>query len=93
MNILSNSWNDANSLQGLSSRVATSTTVNTAIVAGSVPTTTASYSGGIENFTRFLEDWSSAYFTIYGALAKLSDSEQATQPWANASYNPPNRRW
>jgi len=93
VNILSNSWNDANSLQGLSSRVATSTTVNAAIVAGSVPTTTASYSGGIENFTRFLEDWSSAYFTIYGALAMLYDSEQATQPWANASYNPPNRRW
>jgi hypothetical protein len=23
----------------------------------------------------------------------LYDSEQATQPWSNASYNPPNRRW
>ena len=23
----------------------------------------------------------------------LYDSEQATHPWANASYNPPNRRW
>jgi hypothetical protein len=93
VNILSNNWNDANSLSSLSARVATSTTVNTAIVAGNVPTTTSSYSGGIENFTRFHEDWSSSYFTIYGALALLYDSEQATQPWANASYGAPNRRW
>ena len=93
VNILSNSWNDANSSSALGTRVASSTTVNTAIVAGNVPTTTSSYSGGIENFTRFHEDWSAAYFTIYGALALLYDSEQATHPWANASYNPPNRRW
>jgi hypothetical protein len=93
VSILSNSWNDANSTSAITSRVATSTTVNTAIVAGSVPTTTASYSGGIENFTRFLEDWSNAYFTVYGALAMLYDSEQATGPWSNASYDPPNRRW
>ncbi|MEI9895851.1 MAG: hypothetical protein WDN28_18745 [Chthoniobacter sp.] len=93
VNILSNNWNDANSPSGLSSRVAKSTTVNTAIVAGSVPTTSSSYSGGIENFTRFHEDWSSSYFTVYGALALLYDSEQATHPWTSSSYNPPNRRW
>jgi Tfp pilus assembly protein PilX len=93
INILSNNWNDANSPSDMSSRVATSTTVNTALVAGNVPTTSSSYSGGIENFTRFHEDWSSAYFTIYGALAQLYDSEQAKGTWANSSYNPPNRRW
>ncbi|MEP6669918.1 MAG: hypothetical protein ABJF10_12240 [Chthoniobacter sp.] len=93
VNILSNAWNDANSSSGVSSRIATSTTVNTAIVAGNVPTTSSSYSGGIENFTRFHEDWGAAYFTIYGALALLYDSEQATHPWSNASYSPPSRRW
>ncbi|HEY3899123.1 MAG TPA: hypothetical protein VGM54_10945 [Chthoniobacter sp.] len=93
VNVLSNSWNDANSPSAMTSRVATSTTVNAALVGGSVPTTTASYSGGVENFTRFHEDWSSSYFTIYGALAMLYDSEQSTHPWADASYNPPNRRW
>ena len=93
MNVLSNAWNDANSLSGISSRQATSTTINTAIVAGNVPTTTASYSGGIENFTRFHEDWSNDYLTIYGALALLFDSEQATGPWNAASYSPPSRRW
>jgi hypothetical protein len=93
INILSNNWNDANSPNSLSARVASSTTVNAALVGGSVPTTTSSYSGGVENFTRFHEDWSSTYLTIYGALAMLYDSEQATHPWSNASYNPPNRCW
>jgi hypothetical protein len=93
VNILSNGWNDANSLLAQSLRVARSTTINTAIVAGNVPTTTTSYSGGIENFTRFHEDWSAAYFTIYGALALLYNSEQATRPWASADYSPPQRRW
>ena len=93
VNILSNAWNDANSLLSKSSRQASSTTINTAIVAGNVPTTTASYSGGIENFSRFHEDWSGDYLTIYGALALLFDSEQATGRWNAADYTPPNRRW
>ena len=93
VNILSNAWNDANSLLDKSSREAKSTTINTAIVAGSVPTTTSSYSGGIENFARFHEDWSDSYFTVYGALALLYDSAQATRPWSAADYTPPQRRW
>ena len=91
--LVSNAWNDANSLLGTSSRQATSTTINTAIVAGNVPTTTTSYSGGIENFSRFHEDWGGDYLTIYGALALTFNSAQATGPWNAASYSPPNRRW
>jgi len=93
INILSNGWNDANSLLGKSSRIASSTTINAALVAGNVPTTKSSYSGGIENFTRFHEDWGGSYFTIYGALALLFDSAQGTRPWSAADYTPPNRRW
>ena len=93
VNLLSNTWNDANSLLPKASRVATSTTFNTAVVAGNVPTTTASYSGGIENFTRFHEDWAGKYLTIYGALALLFDSVQATGKWSAADYGAPNRRW
>ena len=93
VNILSNAWNDANSLLSQSSRVASNTTVNAAIVAGNVPTTSSSYSGGIENFTRFHENWSGRYFTIYGALALLYNSGQATRPWGGADYTPPGRRW
>lgn len=93
VNILSNNWNDAKSLQSKGNRIASSTTINTAIVAGNVPTTKASYSGGIENFVRFHEDWNGKYYTIYGALAQLYASRQATRPWSNADYTPPNRRW
>lgn len=93
VNILSNAWNDANSLTAKSTRVAANTTVNTCIVAGNVPTTASSYSGGIENFVRFHESWSGKYFTIYGSLAQLFASQQATRPWSAADYDPPNRRW
>ena len=93
VNILSNAWNDANSLLGQSSRTARSTTINCAIVAGNVPTTSSSYSGGIENFARFHEDWGNDYLTIHGALAQLYSSQQATQPWSSADYSPPARRW
>ena len=93
VNILSNSWNDANSLLSRSNRPASSTTFNTAIVAGNVPTTTTSYSGGIENFTRFHEDWGGKYLTLYGAMALLFDSMQATGRWSSADYGAPNRRW
>lgn len=93
VNILSNAWNDSNSLLAQSSRVASNTTVNTAILAGNVPTTTSSYSGGIENFARFHENWSGKYYTIYGTLALLYNSQQAKGTWASADYTPPNRRW
>lgn len=98
VNILSNGWTDANSTStgpNGSGPAASNTTINCAIVAGNVPTSTASgYSGGIENFARFLEDWSNnKYFTVYGALALLYNSAQATDPWNTARYSPPNRRW
>jgi hypothetical protein len=94
VNILSNAWNDANSLTDSSTRVASSTTVNTAVIAGNVPTVgNTSYSGGVENFTRFHENWAGKYFTIYGTLALLYNSQQATRPWESADYSPPNRRW
>jgi len=96
INILSNAWSDANSTSSGPSGngpAATSTTVNCAILGGTVPTSTSSYSGGIENYSRFLEDWSGVNFTIYGALAPLYDSEQATGTWSSARYSPPNRCW
>src|SRR5262249_39605914 len=55
--ILSPNWNDANSSLGLSSRIAGNSTVNAAILAGIVETGGGNYSGGVENFPRFLEDW------------------------------------
>jgi hypothetical protein len=98
VNILSNSWNDANSFAGTSSRVASSTTVNAAIVSGIVPTAPAggdgAYSGGAENFPRFLEDWSHATLTYYGSMIELYKSQQSIGEWGKANvYSPPTRQW
>lgn len=98
VNILSNSWNDANSSAGTSSRVANNTTINSAIVSGIVPTAPVggdgSYSGGAENFPRFLEDWSHAILTYYGSMVELYKSQQSIGEWGKANvYVPPTRHW
>jgi len=100
VNILSNSWSDSASSSSVSSRVASPTTVNTAIVSGIVPTGLAtsganSYSGGAENFPRFLEDWSGGKtFTYYGSMVELFQSKQSIGFWGNGNvYSPPNRNW
>jgi hypothetical protein len=94
VNILSNNWSDANA-PNVSNRVATNTTVNTAIVAGIVPSGNCFYSGGAENFPRFHEDWSNNItFTYYGSMVELYTSNQATGNWGKANvYNPPIRLW
>jgi hypothetical protein len=98
VNILSGSWIDSNSSASLGSRVASNTTVNTAVLAGIVPTAPpggdGSYSGGAENFPRFLEDWSNANLTYYGSMVELYQSKQSIGEWGKANvYNPPTRRW
>jgi|GEM_PF-764602 len=100
--ILSNAWKDSNSSGALSARNANDTTVNTAIVCGFVPSEwvnpvtheTYGYSGGLNNFPRFLEDWSSNTFTYKGSMIELFASGIATGQWDTGSvYHPPNRAW
>lgn len=98
--ILSNSWVDSASTSDVSSRVASPTTVNTAMVSGIVPSGkfssgANSYSGGAENFTRFLESWGSGKtFTYNGSMVELFLSKQNVGPWGNANvYNAPSRDW
>jgi hypothetical protein len=93
--ILSNSWSDANS--GTVPN-ASPTTVNTAIIAGTVPTAAVggdgSYSGGAENFPRFLENWANDTLTYYGSMVELYKSQQSTGEWGKANvYSPPTREW
>lgn len=95
VNILSNSWTDANS--GTSPN-ASPTTINSAIVSGIVPTASVggdgSYSGGAENFPRFLENWTNDTLTYYGSMVELYKSEQSTGEWGQANvYSPPTREW
>lgn len=100
--ILSNNWNDANSNGALSSRKASNTTVNTAIVGGFLPSgwtdpvsgAQYGYSGGLNNFPRFLEDWGSKTFTYVGSMIELFTSQIATGEWDTGSvYVPPTRVW
>jgi hypothetical protein len=102
VSVLSNNWDDSNSAN-LSARKATNTTVNAAIMAGIVRTGTVgnNYSGGVENFPRFLEDWGSSSwpaksFTYYGSMVELYPSAQGTGIWQSNGgtvYNPPVRSW
>ncbi len=93
--ILSDAWLDARSTSALSSRTASSTTVNAAFLTGTVNTTLGHYSGGMENFPRFLESWGSAnVFTYNGSMVKMFPSLYATGVWGQANvYNPPKRNW
>jgi hypothetical protein len=98
VNILSPNWKDENSWKGLDSRTASSATVNAAIMAGIVETVPGSYSGGVENYPRFLENWSGKTLTYNGSLVALFPSAQATGTWKGTGstygiYNPPGRDW
>lgn len=94
VNILSNAWLDSNAGATLGSRVASNTTVNTAIISGIVDTGGGNYSGGAENFPRFLEEWTNKTFTYYGSMVELFQSTQSIGIWGKGNvYNPPLRQW
>lgn len=92
--ILSTAWSDANSSLALSSRVSADTTVNAAIIAGNVASGGGYYSGGVENFPRFLENWGGRTFTYNGSMVALYRSMIATAPWGGSDvYGAPTRNW
>jgi Tfp pilus assembly protein PilE len=84
INVLSGAWTDANSTAAIPTRAATPTTINAALVTGNVLSDGTNYSGGGENFIRFLEDWKNASFTYSGSLVQLWQSKQAIGPWNGA---------
>jgi hypothetical protein len=94
--VLSGAWRDSASSNSVSGRVAASTTVNAAFLTGVVETAGGKYSGGMENFPRFLESWGSAnVFTYNGSMVKMFPSLYATNTWNNNNdiYAPPKRNW
>lgn len=96
INILSNAWSD-NTSAATTRPDASNTEVSAAFLTGNVPTSGtggSSYSGGVENFPRFLEDWSGGIkFRYRGSMVALFNSTVATGPWSAASYSPPTREW
>jgi hypothetical protein len=60
------------------------------------------YGGGLENFPRFLENWSGVTFRYVGSLVSLFESDHSVGLWGNninpgfsngAYYNAPTRDW
>jgi len=94
--VLSSAWNPANSAAALSSRNATSDTVTAAFFTGNVASDpNGAYSGGVENFPRFLENWSGQTFWYNGSMVQMFNSQIATNEWPGTGtvYNPPTRDW
>ena len=93
--ILSENWSDGNSFTGhLSDRTAHETHVNVSFIAGNVESNSGNYSGGVENFPRFLENWSGKNLHWTGSMVQLWQSEMVTSPWSYGSYyTAPDRDW
>lgn len=97
--VLSAKWSDAYGNNALSARTPANTTVNAAFLAGIVqPTNTTGtlhYSGGVENFPRFLENWSGYSLTYNGSMVVMYPSQFSTNYWVQTGtyYNAPSRKW
>jgi hypothetical protein len=94
ISVLSQGWNDLAAGPGLTPPPATATTINAAFLTGVVETTLGQYSGGMENFPRFLETWGTTPFWYNGSMVRLFPSQYATGVWGQANvYDPPARNW
>lgn len=94
--LLSSNWSNSNSgLPSTSSRTPTDTTHSAALVTGNVPSVNGgTYSGGLENFPRFLENWSGRTHTYRGSIIRLFRSETQNRRWGFSNvYEAPNRNW
>jgi len=75
-------------------RTASSTTVNGRLSDRVVETTLGHYSGGMENFPRFLETWGSAnVFTYNGSMVKMFRASMPPMFGTGKVYDPPARNW
>ena len=92
--ILSDQWTDNDGDGALGVRMASSTTINAALLGGIVRTGNGYYSGGLENFPRLLEDWTGKTLTINGSFVALFESKTAKAPWGYPDnvYRPPQQR-
>jgi Tfp pilus assembly protein PilX len=92
---LSNSWTDAKSTGSMSARTTTATTVNVSMITGDLDPSVQSYSGGLANLPRFLENWNTTKFTLKGSMVNLWRTRQASGTWnyggSSAYYTAPTR--
>jgi hypothetical protein len=89
--ILSSGWDDSVTSQKPSP--SSSTTVNAAMLEGIVQSNGANYSGGVENFLRFLENWNGNPVYYNGSIVVMFPSQYATNNWNGGYYGVPTRKW
>jgi len=93
-NILSNNWDDANASSPLGQRVASDTTINSAVFAGYAGMPGGNYTGGYENIYRYLEKWVGKTLHYSGATIVPYESVDVSQAGDNQNqYSSPNRSW
>jgi hypothetical protein len=104
LNVLSNDWQDANSTLHLDNRVAATTTINAAMLAGTDVTGGAEgpagqdrdeYNGGVENYPRFHEKWDGRTLRYRGSFVSLYEPLRVDGAWeyGDPQYTAPNRDW
>ena len=96
--ILSPAWQDSATAPSSMPNASSADTVNTAIIAGNVPSTGSSdtqFSGGVHNLTRFLENWTGSTLWLNTSIINLYASAQATAQFQKPGiyYNPPTRHF
>ena len=109
LTVLSSHWTDSSSYTAYaqqSSFTAVDETINAAIITGTVPSVGNSgttFSGGVHNLPRLLENWGSANLWLNTSILRLWDSNMATNQFrnpygfspapSNPYYNPPTRHF
>jgi hypothetical protein len=73
-------------------------TVNAAALVGIVPSTSANYSGGVENYLRLLQNWGAQNLWYNGSIVCMFPSVYATNLYVNVGtsssyYSAPTRQW
>jgi hypothetical protein len=96
--VLSSNWNDKASSATYTARIPVNTTLNAVIIAGDVPstgTTATTFSGGVQNLTRLLENWSGYTLNYNTSLVCLYGSQMATNQFQLPGYyyTAPTRNW
>ena len=98
--------NDCQSIVTLTSRGATTSTINAAFIGGVDVTTAGHYNGGLENYFRFHEDWSGDTLNYRGSFVSLGTPNHVDGQWCGTGgsststtvtgcniYNPPARQY
>jgi Tfp pilus assembly protein PilX len=101
INLLGKNWNDSKTCGGgmpdAGSSGSTQIQVRAALFGGYTPTTSpgGTYGGGLHNYMRYHENWSSVTSDFKGSMIGLWVSQQATGNWCQGGdcYQPPTRAY